>query len=65
MQQLQEKFGVREAPWLRAVAKSQHLWLEDPSLYFLEFPWCSSRYSFRNERNGNSLCKVSQIDYNC
>ncbi len=42
MQQLREKAGLLEAPWLRAASKSQQVWLDDPSLYFLEFPWCSS-----------------------
>ncbi len=43
MQQLREKAGLREAPWLRVAAKGQQAWLEDPSLYFLKFLWCSSR----------------------
>ncbi len=42
MQQQREKAGLLETPWLRAAAKSQQVWLEDPSLYFLEFLWCSS-----------------------
>ncbi len=40
MQQLREKSGLHEAPWLRAAAKSQQVWLEDPCLYFQEFLWC-------------------------
>ncbi len=37
MQQLREKSGLREAPWLSAAAKSPQVWLEDISLHFLEF----------------------------
>ncbi len=40
MQQLREKASSLEVPGLRAAAKSQQVWLEDPSLYFLEFLWC-------------------------
>ncbi len=37
MQQLRKKTGLFEAPWLRAAAKNQQVWLEDPSLYILVF----------------------------
>ncbi len=40
MQQQREKIGLFETPGLRAAAKRQKVWLEDPSLYFLECPWC-------------------------
>ncbi len=43
MQQLREKAGLLEPPLLHAVAKSQHVWLEDLYLPFLEFLRCSSR----------------------
>ncbi len=43
MQQLRGKAGLLEAPRLRAAAKSQQVWLEDPSLYLLEFPLGYSR----------------------
>ncbi len=56
VQKLREEAGLLQAPLLHAVAKSQHVWLEDLSLPFLEFLRCSSRLAFRNEPNGNSLC---------
>ncbi len=62
MQQLREKAGLLEAPCLRAGTKSQQVWLEDLSLHFLEFLWCSSKWTIRNEPHGNSLCFLSQID---
>ncbi len=43
MQQLRKKSGLLEAPCLRAKFRSQQVCFEDPALYFLEFPWCSSR----------------------
>ncbi len=43
MQQLREKAGLLEAAQLRTVAKSQQVWLEDLSLHFLGFLWCSYR----------------------
>ncbi len=64
MQQLREKAGLLEAPWLRTEAKSQQVWLEDISLPFLEFHWCSSRQSRVVTPYGN-YPKLTQVANKC
>ncbi len=55
-QKLREKTGLLEASRRRAEAKSQQVWLEDPSLHFLEFLEWSSQQTFRNVPNCDILC---------